>query len=79
MPKGYVYILKSLKDDRHYIGHTSDLSKRLISHNDGSNKSTKSRRGLSLIYSEQTQNISEAVKKEKRIKDLGVVRFLRSM
>lgn len=37
----YLYILKSLKDSKLYIGQTSDLRKRLAEHNTGQNKSTK--------------------------------------
>jgi len=76
MPKSSVYILKSLKDKKHYIGHTSDLEKRLKRHNSGDNISTKYRRGLNLVYYEKTPSIAEAIEKEKYIKDLGVARFL---
>ena len=36
-----VYILKSLKKKKYYVGHTSDLKKRLKEHNSGKTKSTK--------------------------------------
>jgi predicted GIY-YIG superfamily endonuclease len=29
----YTYILKSLKDDGYYYGHTSDIENRLLKHN----------------------------------------------
>ncbi|MEW6714874.1 MAG: GIY-YIG nuclease family protein [Nitrospirota bacterium] len=38
----FVYILKSEKNGRSYIGHTADLQKRLIEHNNGKSISTRS-------------------------------------
>jgi putative endonuclease len=37
----YVYILKSLKDGRYYIGSTSDVMARLKFHNSGLQRSTR--------------------------------------
>ena len=76
MAKGFGYILKSYKDGKHYIGHTSDLNKRLKRHNAGENISTKYRRELSLVYFEESKSAAEAVARERYIKDLGAVRFL---
>ena len=49
----FVYILTSLKDSKRYIGMTSDLNRRLNEHNSGKVKSTKNRRPLELIYTEE--------------------------
>jgi len=38
----YVYVLKSQKDDKLYIGFTNDLKRRLNDHNTGLSQSTKS-------------------------------------
>ncbi|MDP2928913.1 MAG: GIY-YIG nuclease family protein [Candidatus Omnitrophota bacterium] len=76
MSKGFVYILKSSKDEKHYTGHTSNLDKRLKRHNSGDSKATKHRRDLSIIYYEETPSIAKAIEKEKYIKDLGVAKFL---
>jgi len=40
--EGFVYILKSEKNNSFYIGSTQDVEKRFKEHNDGSNKYTKS-------------------------------------
>ena len=64
----YVYVLKSLKDGRHYIGSTSDLDKRVLRHNRGGNISTRNRRPFELIYSEQYNTKAEAMKRERIIK-----------
>ncbi|MGA2669173.1 MAG: GIY-YIG nuclease family protein [Ignavibacteria bacterium] len=37
----YVYILRSKKNDRIYIGSTNNLKRRIREHNQGLNKSTK--------------------------------------
>jgi len=37
----YVYVLRSSKFERNYVGFTKNLSKRLRQHNAGKNKSTK--------------------------------------
>ena len=64
----YVYILRSLKDGKFYIGSTSHLKTRLSFHNAGLQRSTKSRIPFELIYSEEYGSKSEALKIEKQIK-----------
>ena len=56
----YTYILKSLKDDGYYYGHTSDIENRLKRHNSKKVKSTKSRIPFVLHYFETFQTKSEA-------------------
>ena len=60
----YVYILKSLKDNRTYVGYTSNLESRFKKHNNGQVKSTKHRRPLIIIYSEKFKTMKEAKTKE---------------
>ncbi|MAT56385.1 MAG: hypothetical protein CMF23_00275 [Ignavibacteriae bacterium] len=60
----FVYILTSLKDSKRYIGMTSDLNKRLKEHNSGKVKSTKNRRPLELIYTEEFISKKEASNRE---------------
>lgn len=59
-----VYILKSLKDKKLYIGTTNNLSRRIQQHNKGQSKSTKSRKPFVLIYRESYPSKSEAMKRE---------------
>jgi putative endonuclease len=66
----FVYILHSQKDDKHYIGSTSNVQKRLAFHNAGLQRSTKIRRPFLLIYSEELATKSEALKRERYIKSL---------
>ncbi|MFO7525442.1 MAG: GIY-YIG nuclease family protein [Ignavibacteriaceae bacterium] len=39
----FVYIIKSISLDMHYIGHTSDLNDRLLRHNRNRNKFTENK------------------------------------
>ena len=71
------YILKSKKDDRYYYGYTSDLEKRIIRHNTGLVRSTKSRRPLHLHYHEQFENKKQAIKREKFFKSIDGYNWLK--
>ena len=64
----YVYILKSLKDGRYYIGYTSNLEERIKKHNAGETKSLKYIRPLKIIYFEKYNTRQEAYKRERQIK-----------
>ena len=64
----YVYILRSLKDGKYYIGSTHDVTARLNYHNAGLQRSTKYRIPFELIYTEALENKSEALKRELQIK-----------
>ena len=63
-----VYILKSCKDQKRYIGVTQDLRRRIFEHNGGKVKSTKNRRPLELIHKEEFRTKKEALIKEKFFK-----------
>ena len=65
----YVYILHRLKDNKYYIGSTSDVNLRLNFHNSGRQRSTKNRIPFVLIYSEKLPDKIEALKREKQIKN----------
>jgi len=64
----FVYVLRSQKDHKRYIGFTDNLERRLDEHNSGMVKSTKNRRPFKLIYFEEYENKSEAIKREREIK-----------
>lgn len=63
-----VYILKSLKIDRYYIGHCEDINVRLIRHNKGLVKSTKKYKPWKIVYKENFNTRSEAYRRELQIK-----------
>jgi putative endonuclease len=55
-----VYLLRSLKDKKYYIGQTDNLSKRILQHNNGEVKSTKYRRPFELIGIEEYESQNKA-------------------
>jgi len=64
----YTYVLKSLKDDKLYIGFSENLKKRLNEHNKGLVEATKPRRPLTLVYYEVCLNKEKAIEREKSLK-----------
>ena len=67
----YVYVLQSKKDEKFYIGYTSDLKNRFNQHCEGSVQSTKNRRPLHLIYYEAYTNEAAARNREANLKKFG--------
>lgn len=63
-----LYILRSLKDDKLYIGSTINLRKRLSEHNSGKVFSTKTRRPFELIYCELYKSEKDTRKREHSLK-----------
>ena len=67
----YVYILRCA-DDTLYCGWTTELNKRLASHNSGRGaKYTRSRRPVELIYVEQYEDRHDALSREWHIKRMS--------
>jgi len=64
----FVYILKSFKTNRYYIGQTSNLKLRLREHNLGLVKSTQFGRPWKLRYWESYLTRAEAMKRERQLK-----------
>ena len=61
----YVYILKSLKNNKRYVGLTSVLpEERLKQHNSGSNTWSKGNKPFELVYSEEYSDKEYARKRE---------------
>ena len=65
----YVYILKSDLNGDIYVGSTENVQKRLSLHNAGKVKSTKGYRPWKLLESEEFSSRSEAVQKERFLKN----------
>lgn len=63
-----VYILKSLQNNKHYIGCTDNLKRRLLEHNSGYNQSTSKDTPWVIVYSETFYNQQKAYAREKKIK-----------
>ena len=73
-----VYALFSKTFDKIYIGYTSDLSARFLSHNKLSKKGwTVKFRPWEIIYTEKFESKSEAMKREKQLKTAKGREFIR--
>ena len=68
----YTFVQRSLKDNRFYIGFTSDLKQRFEQHQKGVIDSTKDRRPLELIYYEACLDQNDATKREKYLKTYNI-------
>ena len=75
----YVYVLRTLKDAKFYIGYTTDLRKRLEEHQEGLVTSTKPRAPFELIFFEAYRNKYDAVRREKYFKTSKGKNTLRQM
>ena len=74
-----VYVLHSPTYDKIYIGYTSDLRNRLISHNELGDKGwTIKYRPWELIHTEDFSTKSEALKREKQLKSSRGRHFIRT-
>jgi len=68
--KFFVYILQSMKDFSFYVGQCDDLDCRMSKHSEGMSKYTSSKRPWRLVYFEMYESRSEALKREKQIKNM---------
>jgi len=64
----YVYVQKSKKDGKIYIGVTSNLRRRFWEHNTGQVESTRYRRPFVLIYYEAYRSLEDAKERERKLK-----------
>ena len=69
MAEYFAYVLRSLRDSQLYTGHTEDLEKRLLAHNSGKVKSTRSRKPFELIYHESCTSRAQARWRERQLKN----------
>jgi len=70
----FIYLLRC-KDSSLYCGYTNNLTKRIHEHNHSNlgAKYTKNRRPVELVYYEEFDSKSKALKREKEIKKLGKI------
>jgi len=63
-----VYILQNSNNNRHYIGSTNNLGRRIEEHNRGQTKSTRQNGVWKVIYVEEYDTALQAKRREKIIK-----------
>jgi len=64
----HVYVLRSNKNGRRYIGSCQDIADRVRQHNNGVSKATRHGIPWSLIHTETFSTRAEAVRKERYFK-----------
>lgn len=69
----YVYILKSVKDRKLYIGRSDHLKQRLKDHNRGKVRTTKNKLPVQLVYYEAYRDREDSKNREKGLKKSGSV------
>ena len=74
----YVYILRSERTGRYYIGSTGDVLNRVEQHNAGMSKSTKAFRPWRLIYQEKFETLTDARNRESQLKSWKSRTYLES-
>jgi putative endonuclease len=74
-----VYAISSQVAERIYVGFTDNITRRLVEHNNGKTKSTKSYKPWILFYYEQVANRQEARKREVFLKAGSGKEFLKSI
>lgn len=67
----YIYILRSKKLNRNYIGFTSNLKLRYEEHLSGISKYTSRTTDWKIVYVEVYANYQDAIIREKRLKYFG--------
>lgn len=64
----YTYVLRSLKDNKLYVGWTNDLKRRLEMHNLGKVEATRNRIPFEIVYYEACLDKEKAIEREKYFK-----------
>ena len=67
----YIYILKSTKTDKLYIGFTNNIFNRIKEHNAQKSLATKAFTPYYLIYFEGYRSKTDAIRREKNLKYFG--------
>ena len=66
--KYYTYIIYSKEYDKYYKGYTSQLLQRLEQHNNKESRYTSKFAPWKLVYFEEFENKTEAIKRERSLK-----------
>ena len=77
--KGFVYILKSNKKNKFYVGSTSDIARRLKQHENGHTQTTRNMGKLDLVLVQEYNDLETARKIERKIKKLKSKNYIQKM
>lgn len=64
----YVYVLKSIKNNKLYVGRTEDLKKRISKHKSGKAWTTKRMLPIKLVFYEAFLDKEDAIRRERYFK-----------
>jgi len=74
-----VYVLQSLRNGRYYIGHSSNVERRLTEHNAGKVRATRYSLPWRLVYTEIYRDPREARKREYHLKSQKSRRYIEAL
>ena len=74
-----VYILRSARMDRHCVGSTEDVEKRVRYHNRGLSPYTRGKGPWELVYTEAFAARREALSRERQIKQMKSRRYIKGL
>lgn len=75
----YVYILKSIKYNKTYVGSTNNVNRRLSEHNSGKSKFASRFKPWELIHIEEIEVYADARKRETYLKSGAGRRFIKTL
>ena len=75
----FVYILESKRDERYYVGSTTNVEKRLKHHQSGGTPSTRRMGPMELVFQQEFPTLQEARHIEKRLKKLKRKDYLKKI
>ncbi len=79
MNEVYIYILKSLKSEKTYVGQTDNLERRLHEHNSGKSNYTAKFVPWKIVYTEKFCSRDEALVREKYLKSSAGRKVLKKL
>ena len=74
-----VYILYSQSKDKYYIGYTQDPEERLTEHNSGATPSTRPGIPWKMVYKEECEDKTTAIKRENKIKKMKSRKYIENL
>ena len=77
--KYFVYILYSKSKDKYYTGYSKDADDRVLEHNAGSTPSTRPGIPWILVYKEELEDKSTAIKRELAIKKMKSKKYIQKL
>ena len=72
----YVYIITNKNNRVLYTGVTNNLQRRIVEHNSGQNKSTKSGIPWKIVYQKEFRTRTEAAKLEAKMKRMKSKKYI---